>query len=165
MENRLLETLRATGCPVTGVRNVNPANPAGVTFDVPPGTPQNLIDAATAALRSFDWSQGAQDAWLAQQQTTLVTTTRGVAAVTLDTGTRDLDLIVRALTLMTLDQIVQHAQWVNAFRAAVAAASSLADLKTRVANIPGGALPEPTKAQLIAALKAKLSSGAADPEV
>lgn len=62
---------------------------------------------------------------------------------------------VVALALLTLDEINLLREWVAAFNATVAAAASLADLKTRIAALP--ILPDRTRAQLLRAVRAKLA--------
>jgi hypothetical protein len=69
----------------------------------------------------------------------------------------ELSATVVALALLTLDEINNLRQWVGGFKAATAAATSLADLKTRVASLPN--TPDRTRAQLLAAVRAKLTDG------
>lgn len=73
------------------------------------------------------------------------------------TDVEELTAAVVALALLTLDEINNLRQWVASFKAATAAATSLADLKTRVAALPN--MPDRTRQQLINAVKAKISDG------
>lgn len=66
----------------------------------------------------------------------------------------------RAVLLVLLDEVNVLRQWITSFKAAVAAAATLADLKTRVSALP--AMPDRTSAQARAAVAAKIDSGAAD---
>jgi hypothetical protein len=50
--------------------------------------------------------------------------------------------------------------WITSFKAAVAAATNLADLKTRVAALP--ALPAITNAQLVTAISSRIDDGTVD---
>jgi len=58
---------------------------------------------------------------------------------------------LRALAKLTIDEINDLRQWIAAFKVQVAAASTLADLKTRVATLP--ATPDRTLAQAKTAYK------------
>jgi len=62
----------------------------------------------------------------------------------------------KAVALVMLDEINIIRQWDTSFKAAVAASTSLADLKTRVAALP--AMPDRTPAQLKSAVTAKFRS-------
>jgi hypothetical protein len=64
--------------------------------------------------------------------------------------------IIRALAVTTLGEVNDLRQWIAAFKVQVAAATSLANLQTRVAALP--AMPDRTKAQLIAAIKNKIDA-------
>lgn len=61
-----------------------------------------------------------------------------------------------AIVLLTMDEINNLRGWIVSFKAATAAASSLADLKTRVAALPN--MPNRTTNQLVNALSAKLDA-------
>lgn len=109
-------------------------------------TPQQRADAA-AVVAAFDWSAAADAAWLVEQE-------RTAAADGIDAPTNDVARLLRALALMVLDEFNLHALRQAQLHAAIAAATSLADFKTRAATVP--ALPQRTAEQLIAAIKAKL---------
>lgn len=68
--------------------------------------------------------------------------------------------VLRAVVKVLVDELNALREWDVAFKAAVAAATSLADLKTRVAALPD--LPDRTLAQARNAVVAAVNSGAAD---
>lgn len=67
---------------------------------------------------------------------------------------------LRSVLLVAVDEINNLRQWLTSFKAAVAAATTLADLKTRVAALPN--TPDRTPAQAKAAILNKMGSGDAD---
>lgn len=69
-------------------------------------------------------------------------------------------MLVRAVVLSSLSEINLLRDWLTQFREAVAAAASLADLKSRVAALP--AMPQRTAAQAKSSVVSNLTSGAAD---
>ena len=73
------------------------------------------------------------------------------------TDVEELTAAVVALALLTLDEVNVLRQWITAFKAAVAASSSLADLRTRVAALPN--TPDRTRRQLLDATRDKLNDG------
>ena len=68
----------------------------------------------------------------------------------------DLGRLLRAVAAVLVDEINALREWDASLAAAVAAATSLADLKTRVAALP--ALPDHTLAQARAAILNKISA-------
>lgn len=68
--------------------------------------------------------------------------------------------VQRAALLLTLDEINALRQWITDFKAQVALASSLNDLKTRVATLPN--TPQRTALQLKNAIKTSIDNGSAD---
>lgn len=68
--------------------------------------------------------------------------------------------VLRALMLTAMDEINILREWLTSFKTQVAAASSLADLKTRIAGLPD--TPDRTAVQLRTAITNKISGGAAD---
>jgi hypothetical protein len=72
----------------------------------------------------------------------------------------DKEIALKAIVLLVLDEFNLHADKHNAILDAVDAATSLADLKTRVAAIPN--YPQRTAVQLINAIKAKIDAGQAE---
>lgn len=72
----------------------------------------------------------------------------------------DLAKVLRAEAAVLVDEINSLRRWVTSFKAEVAAASSLADLKTRVASLPN--LPDRTLAQAKTAIINKIDGGTVD---
>lgn len=68
--------------------------------------------------------------------------------------------VERGTLLVAIDELNLHALKINAILDAVDAATSLADLKSRIASIPD--YPQRTPAQAKQAVKNKISSGGAD---
>jgi hypothetical protein len=68
--------------------------------------------------------------------------------------------VLRAVVALTVDELNDLRSWVTAFKATTAAATSLADLKTRVANLPN--LPARTLQQARAAIVNKVEAGDVD---
>ncbi len=66
----------------------------------------------------------------------------------------------RALTAILVDELNSVRQWLAAFKVEVAAATTLADLKTRVASLP--AMPDRTLAQAKTAVTNKINAGTVD---
>lgn len=66
----------------------------------------------------------------------------------------------RAIALVTLDELNNLRQWLASFKTEVAAATTLADLKTRVGTLP--AMPDRTITQVKTAYKNKIDAGTAD---
>lgn len=115
-------------------------------------TPPSLQTAAQATIDAFDDSASAQATRQALRD-----------RVSLDGMLSNGGLtgkLCRAVVLVTLDEFNAHSTWEAALAAAVAAATSLANLQTRVAAITP--IPQRTKAQLLAAMQAKIDAGAVD---
>lgn len=72
----------------------------------------------------------------------------------------DSGIIQRAVADIARDEINILRQWLASFKIEVAAATNLADLKTRVATLP--ATPDRTLAQLRTAIKNRIDSGSID---
>jgi len=68
--------------------------------------------------------------------------------------------VVRALVAVLLDEINTLRGWLASFKTEVAAAASLADLKTRVATLPP--TPDRTPAQAKTAITQKIDGGSVD---
>lgn len=126
------------------------ARPASVNLVVVPDT---QTACARTALAAFDWKQSTQDTW------DLVHLRSDASArITSDT---DADAkLARALAAVLLDELNLHALKINAILDAVDAATSLADLKTRIAAIPD--YPQRTLAQIKTAIQNKLAGGTVD---
>lgn len=80
---------------------------------------------------------------------------RKVAKAMAETDLSASSRIDRAIAVMVLDEVYTPLEdWINAFKAEVAAATSLADLKSRVAGLP--TLPGRTKAQMVTFIKNRI---------
>lgn len=128
---RIIDTMGHAGFIVHTVRFTGPDS-AVVTWEK--GTDEK---AAATALAAFNWSEAAQTLWEKQQRANSV------------------DGDDKAKTMLALLAAENNAlrSWLTQFKAVVAAAGSLAALKTGVAGLP--ALPQRTKPQVIAAYKAE----------
>jgi hypothetical protein len=73
---------------------------------------------------------------------------------------RGLAKLLRAVADAARDSDNSMRAWITSFKAAVAAATNLADLKTRVAALP--ALPAITNAQLVTAISSRIDDGTVD---
>jgi hypothetical protein len=113
-----------------------------------------LCDVATLnrAAFTFEVRDRAGDAWATGQK-------RGEAKVQYD-GLAKEGKILRAVVLVTLDEVNTLRQWLASFKAEVAASTSLADLKTRVAGLPN--TPDRTGAQARTAIRNRIDNGSAD---
>lgn len=130
---RLDSTLRDVPLDIDGISGViSPYNPATVIV-----SPSNLQAEAQPTINAFDGSQAAQDAWLDDQNKTEA---KAFMVVTTDLGKS-----YRAVADIMVDEVNSLRGWITDFKAAVSAASSLADLKTRVAALPN--LPDRTLSQ------------------
>lgn len=158
----LLAIAKAVDPAVTGVAiDPSPASTGSFVVVVRPDGVRVLLvtssggaptPAAVAAVADADTSDAAVAA-------RAVAAVRAVAlsafALAREDATRD-----RALALVTVDEINLLRQWLTAFKAAVAASTSLANLQTRVAALAN--LPDRTAAQAKAAVGEKIDAGAAD---
>ena len=142
---RLDSDIRAASIAIDGISGVvSPYNSATVRV-----SPNNLQASAQPIIDAFDGSQAAQDAWQAGQNQD-----RAITFMTiLDSDAR----AYRAVAAIMVDEINSLRDWITDFKAAVAAASSLADLKTRVAALPN--LPDRTLQQAKNAFIAKIQGG------
>lgn len=153
---RLHETLAALA-PIVGVSVPQLGTSSGVRIDFRPEATQAQRDAANAALASFDWSDVAQSAWLVAQAQTSAKNEMDTATAAPATASAE-QRILRALAAVTLDEVNVLRQWIASFKSEVAGATSLADLKTRVAGLPS--MPDRTAVQLRAAIENKLDGNA-----
>ena len=116
---------------------------------------QQQLDTANTIIAGWDWSQAAEDKRIAQEH-------KARAAAGIDNGAAIVgdktERLVRALMEIILDEFNLHALKHNAILDATDAATSLADFKARVALIPD--YPARTAAQLVNAIKAKISATA-----
>jgi len=142
--------------PIDGV-SVN-ADHSVVRIDFKAEATQGQRDAANAAAAAFDWSPGAEDAWTASK---MRTRSKKITASSLPATPAEAyeDLrSLRALASIVLDEINALRGWLSSFQGEVAAATSLADLKARVATLP--AMPDRTVTQLRNAIDSKIDGDA-----
>ncbi len=147
LTDRLYSSLQNAGISVDGISGVvSPWNPATVSVQ-----PSNLQATAQATINTFDGSQSAQDAWntLPQDQKD------AVMLINLNGAN---SRAYRAVAALAIDEINTLREWIVAFKAATALATSLVNLQTRVAALPD--LPDRTLAQAKAAFINKVNSGA-----
>jgi len=144
----------AQGIPIIGVGFVDSTVfPLVVRIDFDPAATSEQRTQAQAIAATFDWSDEAQVVWENLQQ-------RKMAKVGFATETTDRAKAWRAIVSLLLDENNALRSWVMSFKAAVAAASNFADLKTRIAALPN--LPDRTLAQAKAAFAAKIDGGTVD---
>jgi predicted DNA-binding transcriptional regulator YafY len=148
---RLSNTIKAAGIPIDGASG----DSAAVRIDFKPEATAPQRAQAEAIVAAFDWSDAAHQVWLAQQE-------KASASEALDRGVlqsaSQAERIVIALAQMILDEFNTHSAQTSAMLAAIAAATSLADLKTRMALVSN--IPQRTQQQLVNAIKAKINGGA-----
>lgn len=85
---------------------------------------------------------------------------RTTAKTFINTSTTPNNKLARAIVSILLDEMNVLRQWLASFKTEVAAAASLADLKTRVATLP--ATPDRTLAQAKTAIANKIDGGTVD---
>lgn len=139
---RLDIAIKAAGVAIDGV------NSNGIV------SPTSLQAAAQSTIDAFDDSDAAQLAFENVQA-------RAAAAILIDTDKSDKLKLLRATAGLTIDELNVIRQWITDFKVQVAAATTLADLKTRVAGITPN-LPARTQAQAITAIKSKVNAGTVD---
>ncbi len=99
------------------------------------------------------------DAWAAQIQADLLAASRAGAKNSVDELSPE-GVRLRAALLVIMEEMNLLRGWLASFKSEVAAATNLADLKTRVATLP--ATPDRTASQLKTAIKNKIYAGNAD---
>lgn len=104
-------------------------------------------------------TQGERDAVDAAIATSTLNSARNGAKDQI-VGTIPLPILLRALADILKDEINVVRGWTASFKTEVAAASNLADLKTRVATLP--TLGARTLAQLKTAINSRIDSGGVD---
>lgn len=149
MRDRLIATLAAAGVPVDRVPAV--VGP-GVVVTYAAGATQAQRDAGAALIAGFDWSAAAQAAW---EQAGRRTDAAGLLAALSGNS-----ILTRAVVGVLVDELNSLRDWITAFKAAVAAATSLANLQTRVAALAN--MPDRTLSQARDAVAAKINAGDAD---
>jgi hypothetical protein len=148
---RLQEAV-ANVAPIVGVSigQIGNSSKVQITFD-PAATPAQQA-AGQNAVNTFDWTDVAHAAWeLTKDRAEATADLNDLAAP---------NKLLRALLLVLLDELNNIREWLVSFQNQVALATTLADLKTRVATLP--AMPDRTAAQARTAIGNKISSGAAD---
>ncbi len=146
LTDRLYDSLQNAGISVDGISGVvSPWNPATVVI-----SPSNLQASSQATINAFDGSQAAQDIWNAIPQDQK-------AAVRLINLTDPESRAYRAIAALAIDEINTLREWIVAFKAATALASSLVNLQARVAALPD--LPDRTLAQAKSAFISKVNNG------
>lgn len=147
---RLDDAIRSV-CPIEGVR-IHTGGLSGEYLPKDSATSPQL-SAADAVLAAFDWSQSAEDSWLNANA-------RAFGQASLDDDRTALYKVLRAEASVLVDEINTLRQWIVAFKVQVAAATTLADLKTRVASLPN--MPDRTLEQAKTAIKNTIAAGTVD---
>ncbi len=148
LTDKLFSELQNAALAIDGISGVvSPWNPVTVVI-----FPSNLQASAQATINAFDGSQSAYDTWVA----TVTTAQKDAVSfmLRLDANSK----AYRAVAALAIDEINTLREWIVSFQAAVAAATSLANLQTRVAALPN--LPDRTLAQAKTAFINKVNSGA-----
>lgn len=123
--------------------------------------PSTLIWTSTDTIPSSSEIQSGIDACNAEQTPSGQNLkARSDAIGSLLNSTTERDKLIRAVLLTMFDENNNTRQWIQSFKAAVAASTSLADLKTRVAALP--AMPDRTVQQAKTAVSNKIDSGTSD---
>ena len=145
---RLDNAIKAAGVPIVGIS----VGSEGVSSTVRV-QPASLQAAAQPTIDAFDWSDAAEAAW-ENLRTRADAIAQGASGKNADAKLK------RAIAAVLLDEINTLRGWLTAFKAQVALATNLADLKTRVATLPN--TPDRTLAQAQTALAAKINAGTVD---
>jgi hypothetical protein len=145
---RLHEVLSAV-CPVVGCSGTGPTARIDYTENA---TPQQIA-AAQSALASFDWSQAAHDAWLLSKYRS-----SAVAGILADKTFAA--MVVRALALVTMDEINLIRATLAQLKTGTAGAGTFAAFKGVVAGLNSNT-PR-TKTMVRNAIDAKINAGDAD---
>jgi len=114
---------------------------------------QTLEDIEALAGYQTFWSQAQIDA-------RALSDSRTAASTSVTSGTDYRDKVARAIVQEAVDEINLLREWIMSFKAAVAAATSLANLQTRVAALSD--LPDRTLAQAKTAITNNITNGGAD---
>jgi len=148
MLDRLCESLRSV-CPIHGVSGGQ--GTTVIQFKPEATTPQQA--AAQSALDSFDWSQAAHDAWLLSKYRS-----SAVAGILADKTFAA--MVVRALALVTMDEINLIRATLAQLKTGTAGAGTFAAFKGVVAGLNSNT-PR-TKTMVRNAIDAKINAGDAD---
>jgi hypothetical protein len=138
---RLHDTILAALVPITSI------NREGIV------TPSSLQAAAQPTINAFDDSPAAQATFENSKY-------RANSVNDIDNNKTGVYKSLRSAAALLVDEENLIRQWLMSFKAEVAAATTLADLKARVATLPN--MPDRTMAQAKNAMKAKVNSGDVD---
>lgn len=149
---RMADAIVAAGCPFSGNVSIGSlGDPTSVRFDQTGLTAQQ-ITAGQNAVNAFDWSDAAYTTW--------ANTSARTSAVSLATDPGAPSKLDRAVLIAILNNAVAALntlrEWDVSLKAAIAAATSLANLQTRVAALPN--LPDLSVSAAITAVKADVVS-------
>jgi len=144
---RLEAAIKAVPVAITGLAIGTEGVSATVTV-----RPSSLQAAAQATINAFDWSDSAQVVW-----ENLRARERAILFLS---DTEAAHKVLRAAFDVARDENNVLRAWLASFKTEVAASSSLADLKTRVATLP--ATPARTLAQLKTAITNRINDGTVD---
>lgn len=142
---RLDQELRNAGIPIDGV-----SYDGSFTVAYQASATSQQIAQGESLKANFDFSQTAEDAWVVSQAES--------TAKSKYTNTDDLGRLFRAVVSLLIDELNTLREWDMSLQAAVAASTSLADLKTRVAAL--SSLPDRTVGQAATAINNKIDGGA-----
>ncbi len=144
--------------------NIVPADYAGrndVVID------PDISQVASLALKYWKLSGGIVVAMTAQEQAAVDAAITAQALSDERSGaladfasTDDEGAILRAMGAVLMDEVNTIREWFVSFQAATAAATSLANLQTRIAALPN--MPDRTMAQFKTAITTKINSGSVD---
>lgn len=152
MIDRLSEAITNAGIPLERIEGSSGPGNYLLVFQAVATQPQQ--DQAASIASSFDWSFTAHLEWLAAKAKA------ADRAAAQSDSTDGLARILRGVVIVLVDELNDLRQWITSFKSAVAAASNLADLKTRVAALAN--TPARTLAQARNAVANKISDGEAD---
>lgn len=122
-----------------------------------PHAPYLIQDSGTLLIR--DMVQAEKDSLDADNAAALLAATR-TAAKNGIAGLANNPMLLRAIGAVLVDEVNLLRDWITAFEAAVAAATTLSDLKTRVAGL--ATFTDRTLAQFKTAIQNKIDSGNVD---
>ncbi|RJQ24606.1 hypothetical protein C4577_07495 [Candidatus Parcubacteria bacterium] len=124
-----------------------------------PLTPE---EAATIEAEWVNNAPGTGATWLAEQAAILANLRNRAKNVVAEiNGDTDyLAKVIRALALTILEETNRTREWLMSFKTEVAAATNLADLKTRVAGLPDR--PEVSASDLKTVIRSKIDAGEVD---
>lgn len=111
-------------------------------------------------LQFVEWSSTPGNTVAAYAQPDMTALLRAAAKAILATGTGEQAKKDRAIVAILLDEINDLRAWITSFKAATAAATTLADFKTRVAALSN--MPARTMAQAKTKYEAMVDSGKQD---